>query len=200
MAGKKKTTFELMRAKILRERRKKLQINKFEPEEKSIRGRIVEFMLHCADNYPHSIITYEEITQAIFGLGRVPDSRSKHVKSVRGQMSSAGKRLLELHDKTLITCRGVGARASVDNVDKLEQSLPKEAENFRRASAKLAKVSESIDELKLDKEISAVIDPAHREELEIVAGWWKELQQKIVKGLKKPATAKALLPPPAPSS
>lgn len=198
MASKptKKTHFELMRAKILRERRKKLQITKFKPEEKSIRGRIVEFLLWCAELYPHSIVTYEEITQAIFSLGRIPDQRSKHVKSVRGQMASASKVLLDKHEKTLITCRGVGARASVDNIDKLEQSIPKETVNFARAATKLSKVSDSIDGVALDKEIAALIDPTHREELEIMSGWWKELQQKIIKSLKKPAAAKALLPPP----
>jgi hypothetical protein len=195
MAGRKKTTLEISRSKIVRERRQKLKITSFQPKEKSIRGRIVEFLLHCAEKHPHSIITYEEITQAIFSLGRIPDARSKHVKSVRGQMSAASKVLLEKYDKTLISCRGVGARASVDNVDKLEQSVPKETANYKRAADKLAKVANSIDSLALDKEIAGVLDQTHREELEIMSEWYAELHQKIIKGLKKPATERALLPP-----
>jgi hypothetical protein len=196
MASKKKTHFELMRAKILRERRKKLQLTKFKPEEKSIRGRVTEFLLWCADHYPHCIVTYEEITQAIFGLGRVPDSRSKHVKSVRGQMSSCGKLLLGVHSKTLITCRGVGARASVDHSDKARESLPDAAKNYQRAAEKLRKVAESIDQLELAAELKELVDPQLRQELSDVADWHKELINKVIKNLKKPTHVQALLPPP----
>lgn len=199
MAGKKKTYYELRRAKLLRERRKKLQINQFKPEDKSIRGRVTEFLLWCAERYPRCTITYEEITQAIFGLGRVPDPRSKNVKSVRGQMSSAGKLLLGQHAKTLITERGVGARASVDESDKARESLPGSVKNYQQAADKLKKVAESIDQLELSREIKALVDPQLRQELSDVAEWHRELINKVIKNLNRPSTVKALLPPPPPA-
>jgi hypothetical protein len=197
MAGKKKTTFELMRAKILRERRKKLQITKFKPEEKSIRSRVAEFLNKCANDYPHSVITYEEITQAIFELGRVPDSRAKHVKSVRGQMSSAGKLLMEKYGRSLITCRGVGARASVDNADVLRESVTKDAERHRQTAEKLQKTASLIDPKVLEKELKELKgDPALKEELLTLSTWFTESMGKYLKTLKRPQNEQALLPPP----
>lgn len=197
MAGKKKTTFELMRAKILRERRHKLQITKWEPKEKAICSRVAEFLDDCAQKYPHCTITYEEVTQAIFTLGKIPDARAKHVKSVRGQMSSAGKLLLQKYNRTLITCRGVGARASVDNTDKVKESMTQAAENHRRTAEKLVKIADSIDPTELDKELKLLGgDPAVKKDLLEIATWHKELLMKYVRSLKKPSATQALLPPP----
>jgi len=201
MAGNKKTHFELMRAKLLRERRHKLQLSKYEPKEKSIRGRVAEFLNMCAETYPHCTITYEEITQAIFTLGKIPDARAKHVKSVRGQMSSAGKLLLEKYNRTLITCTGVGARASVDNTDKVKESMTKAAENHRRTAEKLVRIADSIDPDQLDVELKELGgDPQVKRDLLEVAAWHKDLLMKYVRSLKKPQATAALLPPPPTAS
>jgi len=44
---KKKSQIELTRARILAQRRKKLSIKSFQPKEKSIRGRVAEFLFFC---------------------------------------------------------------------------------------------------------------------------------------------------------
>lgn len=197
MASKKKMTFELIRAKILRDRRIKLQITSWKPKEKAICSRVAEFLDDYAQRYPYCTVTYEEITQAIFTLGKIPDSRAAHVKSVRGQMSAASRLLLAKHNRTLITARGVGARASVNNTDKVKESMTQAAENHRRTAEKLVKIADSIDPNELDKELKLLGgDPAVKKDLLEIATWHKELLMKYVRSLKKPAATQALLPPP----
>ena len=193
----KKTTAELKRARILRERRLKLKITGWTPEESSIVGRTAEFLDYCAQKYPHSLITYEEITQAIYGLGRLPMSQSQNVKSVRGQMSSAGKRLMRDYNRTLVTERGVGARASVDNADKLRESVTKAAERHKRSADHLQSVCSMVDPKSLEKEIKELKgDPVLKEEMLELSRWLTDSMGKYLKSLDRPAIASALLPPP----
>jgi hypothetical protein len=193
---KKKSQIELTRARILAQRRKKLQIKSFHPKEKSIRGRTAEFLFWAKEKYPYQIVTYEEITQAIFSLGSVPNNKSPHVKSVRGQMSSVGKRLLELFKVSLITERGVGARASVDDRDILEQSVTKEAERTSLAAAKLKKVSDLVSPEKLSALLEELPNGQEKDDFLQLSTWFKEDLIKLVKKLEQPKQKAALLPPP----
>lgn len=193
----KRTIFDITRAKVRKERRIKLRVTGHVPGESSIRGRIAEFLNKCATNYPHSIILYEEITQAIFTLGRVPDQRSANVKSVRGQMSSAAKLLMTKYERSLVTCRGVGARASVDNSDVLRESLTKDAERHRQTGEKLKRTAELIDPVILEKELKGLKgDPTLKQEMIELSAWLKESMSKYIKTLGKPQSERALLPPP----
>jgi hypothetical protein len=198
MAVKKpKSTFQILRAKVMKERRVKLQLKTFRPEETSIRGRVAEFLNWCADRYPHQIITHEEVTQAIFTLGKVPDGRAKHVKSVKGQMSSAAKLLMEKYKKSLITMRGVGVRASVDDADILKESVTKEVERHKQTADKLQKTADLINPGALQDQLDALKgDPELKEELLTLSEWFNGTMGKYLKSLKRPTVAAALLPPP----
>lgn len=191
-----KTTIQTLRAKVLRERKRRLQVDKFHTAEKSICGRVAEFLHYCAELHPYSVITYEEITQAIFSLGRVPDTRSKHVKSVRSQMSTTGRLLSEKYKHSLITLRGVGARASVDDADVLRESVTKDVERHRATGEKLKRTVELIDPQRLREQTHNIGDPALREEMLIASEWFHEFLLKYTRTLDQPKTAAALLPPP----
>jgi len=198
-SNRKRSTFQVQRAKVMQERRKKLQIAKYRPEEKSVCGRIAEFLNFCAqeDRYPHSIITYEEITQAIFSLGRLPDGRSKHVKSTRGQTCSAGRILMEKYKRSLITLRGVGARASVNDSDVLRESVTKDAERHRQTGEKLKKTVDLVSPERLKEQTDGLKgDPVLREEMLTLSEWLTNTVKKYVRSLENPKTAAALLPPP----
>lgn len=194
---KKKSQIELTRARILAQRRRKLQLRSFQPREKSIRGRTAEFLFWAKGKYPYQLITYEEITQAIFSLGSVPNNKSPHVKSVRGQMSSVGKRLLELFKVSLITERGVGARASVDDKDVLEHSVTKEAERTSLAAAKLKKVSDLVSPERLASLLDELPVGQEKEDFLHLSTWFRDDLLKLIKKLEQPKQKAALLPPPS---
>lgn len=199
-AKKQKSTIEITRARVLAQRRKKLNVTSFSPLEKSIRGRIAEFLHWAMKKYPYQILTYEEVTQAIFGLGRAPQAGSKHVKSVRGQMSSSGKLLMEKYKTSLVTLRGVGVRAAVDDADILRESVTKDAERHRQTAAKLMKTAGLVSPEALQQQLKELKgDPKLKEELMELGKWFNESLSKYVKSLEKPLAATALLPPPPPA-
>lgn len=197
MPRKKRTSLEINRAKVLKERRTKLQLARFTPKEKSICKRVAEFLYWARDKYPHQIITYEEVTQAIFSLGRIPSRGAKHVKSVRGQMSSAGKILIEKYKTSLITVRGVGVRAGVDDADILKESVTKDAERHRQTAEKLEKTAGLVSPERLKAHLDELEgDPKAAEELLELSKWFNESMSKYLRSLKRPAHTTALLPPP----
>jgi hypothetical protein len=111
-------------------------------------------------------------------------------------MSSVGKRLLELFKVSLITERGVGARASVDDRDILEQSVTKEAERTSLAAAKLKKVSDLVSPEKLSALLEELPNGQEKDDFLQLSTWFKEDLIKLVKKLEQPKQKAALLPPP----
>lgn len=197
MAAIKRTQAELQVARMSRERREKLRLDRFTTDEKPICRRAAAFICWVRDLYPYSFVTYEEITQAVFKLGRAPSSSAQYVKSVRGQMSSTSKILSEKHRTSLITLRGVGVRAAVNDTDMLEQSVTKKAEAHRRTGDALSKLARMIDPRTLQKEIEAMgADPVRQKNLLDLAQWFKDDLCSLLKTVNRPSHAKALLPPP----
>jgi len=197
VAAKKKTVADIARARVLSQRRKKLNLTVFVPKEKSIKWRIAEFLHWAMKKYPHQVLTYEEITQAVFSLGRVPTAGSKSVKSVRGGISSGAKGLFERYKTSMITVRGVGARSSVDDADILRESVPKDAERHRQSGDKLIKTASLISPEALKAQLKGMSgDPNLKAEILELSKWFNESLGKYVKSLGRPATAAALLPPP----
>jgi hypothetical protein len=182
------------------QRRRKLNVTSFSPLEKSIRGRVAEFLHWAMKKYPYQILTYEEVTQAIFGLGRAPQVGSKHVKSVRGGISSAAKLLMEKYKTSLVTLRGVGVRAAVDDTDILRESVTKDAERHRQTAAKLMKTAGLVSPEALQRQLKELKgDPKMKEEVLELSKWFNESLSKYVKSLEKPQATTALLPPPPPT-
>ena len=199
MAPKKRSAYDIRRAQILKERRKKLNLKMFKPEEKSICGRAAEFLNWAADRYPSSIITYEEVAQAVFSLGRIQDRRSAAVKSVRSAMSPATKILMTHYKRTLISLRGVGVRASVDDVDILQGTLTQNVERHKQTANKLQKTAALINPVQLAKQLETLGgDPVVKQGLVDLSEWLANDLNKYLKTLKQPRTERALLPPPPP--
>ena len=190
-----RTTREIRRAQILAERRLKLQLNRYVPKAKSISGRIAELLHWAFENYPGEIITNEEITQAIFTLGKLPISTSQQVVNVRGRMSDARQTLRKKYNQDLISEPGVGARASTGSVDVLTLSMPKATANYERAANKLQETANLISNKEVTEAIAELADPQEKEELLGLQAWYQELVQKVVKRVTQPQFQR-LLPPP----
>jgi hypothetical protein len=191
---RKKSITEIKRAQILRSRRKALRITSFSPAEKSISGRVCEFLHWASLKYPKSIITYEEITQAVFMLGKKPSTGSKAVKSVTSAISRSRKVMKPKYKQDILTEKGVGARATVDELDVLSTSILRDTETHRRSAAKLKSTVDLINEKKLDRLIAQAPKEV-RDEIMITRAWYTESLGKYIKMLEKPSSAKALLPP-----
>lgn len=196
MTRKPKTQMEKKRAQVLSLRKSKLKLTEFSPQETSICGRTAEFLNWARVKYPHQTVTYEEITQAIFSLGRLPDLRSRHVRSVRNQMYSAAKKLIDVYNTTLITEKGVGARAAVNDADILENSVPKAVERHRQTADALGRTAAQVHPEALKKQLASLPDDKAKTDLLALAKWFNEDLIKYVRKLKQPQQTAALLPPP----
>jgi hypothetical protein len=193
--AKKKTQLEIKRSRIMAQRRKALRIRDFKPKETSICGRTAEFLIWAKDRYPHQFVSYEEITQAIFSLGKVPARTSAHVKSVRGQMSSAAKKLTAVYHTDIITEAGFGSRAAVDNTDRLKNVVPKAVDNYKRAATKLQETADRVNPANLEKELDIIPNGEEKQEVLELAEWFNERLVKLVRRIKQPQQIAALLPP-----
>lgn len=190
---KPRSFFELQRAEVLRRRRKKVNVSAFTPQEKSISGKICEFLMWASIRYPKEFVLHEEITQAIFVIGRTPTKASKHVKSVAKAMSRARKTMKDKYKQDIIVLRGVGARATTDDLDIMQTAVIRDVEKHERTAKSLKDTVTLVNNKKLD----ALIDeapPDVRDDLRIAKEWFVEHLQKYIKVLDKHA-AKALLPP-----
>jgi hypothetical protein len=169
----------------------------FKPQETSIRGRVAEFLDWAATKYPSQIITYEEVAQAVFSLGRVQSKQSAPVKSIRGQMSSSGKLLMSHYKRTIISMPGVGVRASIDDADILQGTLTKDVQRHKQTATKLQKTAALINPTALAAQLETLDgDPEMKEQLVELATWFSDDLSKYLKTLKRPKVAAALLPPP----
>lgn len=193
--GQARATAEVRRAKVLAERRTKLQLCKYTATAGSIRGKIAELLIWAADNYPGEILTYEEITQVIYGLSKVPFSNSQQVLNTRGRMADVRDLLRKKYNRDLLNALGVGARASTDSADVLLISMPKAAATYERAAAKLEETASLINNAEVTQIIEQLTDPVLREELVITQQWYTEKMLKAIKQLRQKGGVKALMPP-----
>lgn len=196
--SKPRSLYDIERAKVVRARRKALQVNRFTPEEKCISRRIAEFLNWCADKYPKCIITYEEITQAIFSLGKKPSATSKQVRAVSKAVARARSVSTEKYRRDIVTLRGVGARATTDSADVVLESVSRDVRRHQSTATRLKHTAELVD----DKEFRALIAQAPDDikgDLQAAHEWFTEYLQKYIKVLDKPNSMRALLPPPPPT-
>lgn len=193
-AKRHKTVIDIKRQQVLKLRKKKLRLQLFKPKEKSISGRVCEFLFWAGQRHPKSIITYEEITQAIFSLGSKPTMANKLVKSAQSALSRARKSMKAKYRQDILTEKGVGARITIDDIDVLTTSVMRDAESHRRSVKKLQSTVSLINHKTLDQLIEEA-PPDIKEDLEITRAWFKDSLLKLAKHYDKPGTEKALLPP-----
>lgn len=197
MPRKKRTQAEVRRAHVLSQRRGRLKITSFKTEETAISRRVLAFLLWARLQHPEQVMTYEEIAQAVYGFGRLPAAQSAAVKTVKSSLYSVGKTLQKNHGLTLITERGVGARASTDNVDKMMKSLPVVAQRLSTARDNYVTVVHQIDCLGLEQELAEMSgDPKRAKEAAELFAWFQSDVVKLVGVLDRPSTVKGLIPPP----
>ena len=194
MVALQKSLSDINRAKILSQRRIKLRITEYKLVAKSISGKMAEFLDWVGTKYPRHFVTYEEIAQAVFSLGKLPVAASKQVESVRGAMSAARRVMHARYKRDVITVKGVGARATVDAADTLTTSVMRDVTSHERRCKRLQDTVALVNQKELDDLIEQA-PPDLREDLKVSRNWFVEHLTKYVKTLQKSTTTVALLPP-----
>lgn len=201
MVARKKTVTELERERLTKDRRRrhvKIKITSYRVPTGTAASKMVDFFIWAVETHPGEWITYEEITQAVNGLTRRPTPSDKSVRLTANRISSARENMYKHHAKDIITLRGVGARATVDEKDKAEHSLQRDAIKLMRANGKLSNTMAIIDRKLLEKEFRQAKKclPAELvQEYVDLMEYHDEIASKILKTIEKPATRKALAPP-----
>jgi len=111
-------------------------------------------------------------------------------------MYSAAKKLIDVYNTTLITEKGVGARAAVNDADILENSVPKAVERHRQTADALGRTAAQVHPEALKKQLASLPDDKAKTDLLALAKWFNEDLIKYVRKLKQPQQTAALLPPP----
>lgn len=190
-----KTMIDVRRDKVLKARRIKLNIKTFKTEEKAISRRIAHFLFWGAQRYPRQILTHEEITQAVLGLGKVPARGATSVKSIKSSMSRAGQVLKSRYSCEKVSVVGVGCRATIDDLDIVENSMPKKADKLNKAIGDFQATAGLVSPERL-KMALAELPAAEREEMTELAEWFSSSLLKCSKMLKRRGSEQGLLPPP----
>lgn len=97
-------------------------------------ARIAAFLTWWAKQHPHDFAAYNEILKAIEGYKKLPRMDTKDVEAVRECTGRAEKILHRDYKRVLIRHRGLGARASVDDLDIIRNKQVQKAKRMHSAA------------------------------------------------------------------
>ena len=147
---KKKPTTSGQRRKIIASFSKNLLLLKGKWLPKSRRVALI-FDWYAIKN-PYDFLNYNELLKCMEGYGHWPRLDNKEVERVRSLISSA-RGILDreyqhsdgVGTRSLITAADLGARATIDNADRLKHRLPVVGIATERQTRRLTREAEAID-------------------------------------------------------
>lgn len=166
--------------------KKRVDPSRYKPKMGTTVGKIAELLDWAAEELPHKIITYPQITKAVMGYPRMPRQDSKEVELIRSRISGVRQKLVKDFDRDIVTESGIGCRATVDSADILKHCVTKRAKRLSSANTKL---QESISIM--DEEGLLETNP----DLADLVSWLQEELKPLIKKLQTPKSVRALLPP-----
>ena len=192
-AKEKKTPTEIKRARVLRQRKVKLKLKKWEGTKGSLSGQICEFLHHMAVEFPHEYILYEEIVQALDGLANRPASNNARVIQIRNNVSTARRIMRRDYKRDIVGVPGVGVRATVDDLDIVQTAAIRDAKTVDRAARKLSDTCDMVNTEKFKILVAQSEDPKALMEL---SQWWVNDMTRALKKLRSSIRDNKLLPAP----
>ncbi len=108
-------------------------------------ARIAAFLAWWAKQHPYDFAAYNEILKAIEGFKKLPRMDTKDVESVRECTGRAEKILRRDYQRELIRHRGLGARASVDSLDVIQNKQVTKARRMHSAAKSFIDTDNLID-------------------------------------------------------
>ena len=180
----------ISRTRALKNRREHLKLSEYATSIKSVSGRIAELLSWCADRYPGVFLTHTEITQTIFGLGKLP-TKGQQVTAVRNAISRSRTVCRKKYDRDILVIPGYGARATSDSMDALANSIPVATAKYVRGGDALKNAADLIKNEELDRLLIGAPP-----DLIALADWFCTDLMKHIKSINRPSVVAALMPPP----
>ena len=190
---KKKTVTEINRARVMRQRKTKLKLTGWEGTKGTLSGQICEFLHHMAVEFPHEVILYEEIVQALDKLRSRPASNNARVVQIRGNIATARKVMRRDYNRDVVGVPGVGVRATVDDLDIVQTAAIRDAKTVDRAARKMSATFDMVNTEEFKILVAQMENPKEFEEL---TNWWINDMSKAIKKLRSSIKNNKLLPAP----
>lgn len=149
--------------------------------------RIAAFLAWWVQKLPGDFASYNEIVKAIEGYDHLPQYKGREALAVRKLMQAARYHLRKHHSRDLLTSRGLGARATIDDADMIRNVSTVQAMAVERSVRKLAETDAMVD-------VNHVPDTPENAPLK---RWYKTSVRGILKQIANPEFAQKLLPPKA---
>jgi|HubBroStandDraft_2_1064218.scaffolds.fasta_scaffold00001_92 hypothetical protein len=154
----------------------------------SISHRIAFLLDWAAKKNPYAIIPYNIILKYIMGFSHTPRMANEDVDTLRRKLPGCRPILQKKYKRDIRNVSGVGARATVDDLDLVKSSLPGNVRRVNSAHAALQKNSEMVNIAKL---------PDHGPDKQW-RDWYAKTVSPALKALSDdPRVAKLLPPAPA---
>jgi len=115
----------------------------------SIPHRIAFLLDWAASHNPSALIPYNVILKYVMGYGHTPRVNNDEVETLRRKLSSARPILQKKYKRDIRNVSGVGARATVDDLDLVKSSLPGNVRRVNSAHAALQRNAELVNVGKL---------------------------------------------------
>lgn len=112
-------------------------------------GRLVTFLIEGSRACPKRFFSKRIMARIAFNLRRAPNRDSDYMKRISNLLSSASAKMLKDHGQEIWTDPVEGARATVDDADKVETVHRKKRKRVVSYTASLQRTDASINERKL---------------------------------------------------
>jgi hypothetical protein len=113
--------------------------------------RIAHFLDWAAKHLPREVHQFNTIAKAVNGFGHLPRLDSKESALIQGVASAVRKVLLTDYKRGMVSVRGLGIRATVDDADIVIYDLPKKAERLQGAITSFASLTNVVNPANIPK-------------------------------------------------
>ena len=137
------------------------------------------FFNWAAQHHPHKVVPWNVVFFGIYGKRK--GLKSKEVELLRGKSSAIRAALQEDYERTLLTIKGLGARATVNSDDVVKNAMPGIGRRVRSSIRAISATNELVT-------VNEITDPAWRK-------WHQREIRSCVKVLTSPDFLNKLLPP-----
>lgn len=161
---------------------------KFEPKM-ALTTRAAHYLNWAAEHFPKQFTPYNVLVKAIMGYAKMPRLESEEVEKMRSGMSRVRQILRTKYQRDLFSVPGVGVRATTDDADVAQTTLPRQSRHLKSAQASFVLTANLCD-------ASNIPDTP---EFAQIKKWVKTDVKGILAAITDPNFEKKLLPPASPT-
>lgn len=147
--------------------------------------RIAAFLEWWAVRHPHDFAAYNEVLKAIEGYRHMPRIDSEEVAALRTRIHSVERIMNEKYKRSLVRHRGLGVRATVDDVDMIRNKQVDRVKKVERSITAVVRLDGLIDTSKIP----------NTPENKPLKEWYSRDVKGIIKQIGDPRYLEKMLPP-----